>query len=80
MQPEIPANYLDTKGAAAYLDCSKSFLDQRRVSGDGPRYSKLGHSVRYKRDDLDAWMVANSRHSTGEYAARTDITSGRAVQ
>jgi predicted DNA-binding transcriptional regulator AlpA len=65
------ATYLDSKAAAQYLDCSKSFLDQSRVRGDGPLYSKLGHSVRYKREDLDSWMAENKRQSTSEYAAQT---------
>ena len=69
MSSEIPATYLDTKDAAAYLSCSPSFLNQRRVRGGGPPYIKLGHSVRYKRDDLDAWMDGNGRQSTSEELA-----------
>lgn len=80
MSTEIQPTYLDTKGAAAYLDCSPSFLNQGRVRGDGPPFRKLGHSVRYKRDDLDAWMDENGYQSTSEYSARTCSTGGRAVQ
>ena len=80
MESLLTGTYLDTKGAAAYLDCSPSFLNQRRVRGDGPQYIKLGHSVRYKRDDLDAWMDENGCQSTSEYTAQTGNSSGRAAQ
>ena len=80
MSAEIQPEYLDTRCAAAYLSCSKSFLDQGRVRGDGPPYFKLGHSVRYKRDDLDAWMDENGCQSTSEYMAQGANPSGRAAQ
>ncbi len=80
MSAEIQPEYLDTRCAAAYLSCSKSFLDQSRVRGDGPKFRKLGHSVRYKRDDLDAWMDENGCQSTSEYMAQEGHSSGRAAQ
>ena len=70
MSTENQATYLDTKGAAAYLKLSPSFLNQSRVRGDGPPFRKLGHSVRYKRDDLDLWMDENGCQSTSEYMAQ----------
>lgn len=76
MSTEDQATYLDTKGAAAYLRLSPSFLNQSRVSGDGPPYIKLGHSVRYKRGDLDAWMDANGCQSTSEYMAQEAQSRG----
>lgn len=44
--------------AAQYVGLSKSFLDKARCNGDGPAYSKLGSTVIYSTDDLDAWVAA----------------------
>jgi predicted DNA-binding transcriptional regulator AlpA len=57
-KPMPPAEYLDTKQAAAYLGLSHQFLEiaRHRRDGSGPHYLKLPRAVRYRRDDLDAWM------------------------
>ncbi len=47
--------------AAAYVGLSKSFLDKARCYGGGPAYIKLGATVIYSAEDLDAWVAAN-RH------------------
>ena len=58
--------YLDTRRAAAYLGISPSTLNRMRVSGDGPRYSKLGRRVVYDIADLDAWVEERKRRFTAE--------------
>ena len=69
MTPDI----LDTAGAAEYLGLSAPTLNRFRVSGNGPQYAKLTPGnrgpVRYRRADLDAWMVSKLIHSTSEEAA-----------
>jgi hypothetical protein len=53
--------------AAEYLSVSKSFLDQARVTGTGPQYSKLSATlVIYRRADLDAFLAARVVRSTSE--------------
>ncbi|ESZ76503.1 helix-turn-helix domain-containing protein [Mesorhizobium sp. M0761] len=47
--------------AADYVGLSKSFLDKARCYGTGPAYVKLGNSVIYSTDDLDAWVAENRR-------------------
>ncbi|RUW69278.1 MULTISPECIES: helix-turn-helix domain-containing protein [unclassified Mesorhizobium] len=47
--------------AAEYVGLSKSNLDKMRCWGTGPAYVKLGNSVIYRTEDLDAWLVANRR-------------------
>lgn len=60
---------LRTPEAAAYLGLSKSTLEKRRLTGDGPRYTKLGPKVvSYLLEDLDAWADARMRNSTSEKA------------
>ena len=53
-------------GAAQVLGLAVSTLNKFRVYGTGPRFVKLGRSVRYRPADLDAWIEANGRASTSE--------------
>jgi predicted DNA-binding transcriptional regulator AlpA len=54
--------------AAAYLAVSESFL--RKDCSEGPRVNrtpgpdpvKIGDMIRYKREDLDAWIDRHKRH------------------
>ena len=59
---------LDVREAAHYLRCSKALLDKLRCTGGGPPFSKLGRhrnaSVRYRLEDLDAWLERNRHRST----------------
>ncbi len=58
--------YLDTRQAAGYLGIGASTLNRMRVSGEGPRYSKLGRRVVYDPADLDSWVEERKRRFTGE--------------
>ena len=49
------------KQAADYVGLSKSFLDKARCYGGGPAYAKLGATVIYSTEDLDAWVAENQR-------------------
>lgn len=49
---------LRVKQAADYVGVSKSLLDKLRCYGGGPAYAKLGATVIYSTDDLDAWVAA----------------------
>lgn len=55
---------LRTDGAARYVGLSVSTLEKLRLTGDGPEYIKLGRTVLYKPEDLDAWIDGNRRKST----------------
>jgi len=61
------ARYVSAAEAARYLGVSQSMLAKRRLSGDGPRYSKLGKRVLYEVADLDAWIANRKHQSTSEY-------------
>ena len=60
---------LDTPEAAAYVRLSPVTMERLRLTGDGPRYAKLGKSVRYRAIDLDAWLESRLIASTSEKAA-----------
>jgi predicted DNA-binding transcriptional regulator AlpA len=56
---------IDTKAAAEYLGgLSVSLLEQYRTRGTGPSFVKIGHLVRYRRCDLDAWVADRVQQST----------------
>jgi len=62
--------YIDTVAAAEYLGYSRYSLEQFRAHGKGPKFYKLGSTVRYTIEDLDAW-VGEAQTSTQE------VTEGR---
>ncbi|MFW5453531.1 helix-turn-helix transcriptional regulator [Thioalkalivibrio sulfidiphilus] len=48
------------------LGKSKAWLDRSRLEGNGPPYVKIGRTVRYRADDVAAWLNGNVRASTWE--------------
>jgi hypothetical protein len=52
--------------AAEFLRLATGTLQNKRVSGDGPPFLKLGAKVVYKRDDLLAWAEGLRRTSTSD--------------
>lgn len=49
--------WLSVAEAAAYLGCSRNFLDKDRGTKlHGIRFTRLGRHVRYDREDLDAFL------------------------
>jgi predicted DNA-binding transcriptional regulator AlpA len=62
----VVQRYLSAPEAAEYLNISQSMLAKRRLSGDGPRYSKLGKRVVYSIQDLDSWVKERGRASTSD--------------
>jgi excisionase family DNA binding protein len=68
--PSAPvALRLSVREAAQYIGLSKTFLDHRRISGNGPTFLKVGGRVLYERDALDAWLASCRRQSTSQEAA-----------
>ena len=57
-----------TEPAAKYCGSTKSTFEKYRLTGKGPAYIKLGKTVVYDEDDLDAWLEKNKRQSTSEPA------------
>lgn len=56
---------LTEREAARYIGMSRSFLSQDRMNGyrvnrtPGPDFVRLGRAIRYRRQDLDAWISKN---------------------
>ena len=51
----------DQKTLAAYLGKSTAWCERARWAGNGPRFIKLGRHVRYRADDVLAWIEENAR-------------------
>ena len=57
---------LRTNEAAGYIGLRKSTLEAWRCRGGGPVFLKLGKAVRYRKEDLDAFINARTRTSTSQ--------------
>jgi predicted DNA-binding transcriptional regulator AlpA len=68
---QLPANIsrrlLSVREAAGRLGMSKSWMDKRRINGDGPKFCKIGRRVLYDEADLDFFKDRAKRGSTSEY-------------
>ena len=54
-------------GASSGLSrCSTQYLNSQRTYGGGPKFSKLGRAVVYRRADLDAWLASRAVETTAE--------------
>lgn len=60
---------MNTSEAARYVRLGKPTLDRFRLTGEGPRFAKLGGAVRYRREDLDEWIASRLVASTSVDAA-----------
>ena len=60
---------MKTPQAAGYLGFQTSTLETWRWSGKGPRFCRLGKSVRYRQSDLDEFLESHSSTSTGSAQA-----------
>jgi predicted DNA-binding transcriptional regulator AlpA len=61
-----PKGYLNPREAAQHLNSSPSTLAKLRLYGGGPRFTRIGRAVRYRRIDLDDFMEKNLVSSTSE--------------
>ena len=60
---------LNEQQAAETLALSVRTLQAWRVRGGGPRFVKLGRAVRYRPDDLNAFIADAERLNTSQAAA-----------
>jgi len=59
---------LTQREAALVLRLSTRTLERWRVSGTGPKFVRLNHSIRYRQEDLAAHVAARVFGSTSEKA------------
>jgi excisionase family DNA binding protein len=51
---------------ASYLSVAEQTLANWRSKGEGPRYVRVGTSVRYKREAIESWLKIRTVGSTRE--------------
>ncbi|RIL08215.1 MAG: hypothetical protein DCC71_00230 [Proteobacteria bacterium] len=67
LRKQRPVSRLVTvRDASELLGVSMRTLQKWRLQGSGPRFVKLGHSVRYDVKDLEACIEGGRRRSTSE--------------
>ncbi|HEY8125991.1 MAG TPA: helix-turn-helix domain-containing protein [Methylocystis sp.] len=64
---------LNEAQAANHLNVSVRTLQQWRVSGRGPLFTKLSRAVRYRRADLDAYVARGVAQSTTQADANKNV-------
>jgi predicted DNA-binding transcriptional regulator AlpA len=57
---------LTSKQFAGQAGLSVRTLERLRSSGLGPKFCKLGHSVRYRESDVIEWLASQTVRSTSE--------------
>jgi len=57
---------LDTERVAKVCGLSEVTLRKWRITGEGPRFVRLGRAVRYRRADLDAYLAERAFTTTLE--------------
>lgn len=63
-----PSTLVDERNAATALDSSPKTLQAWRLYRRGPRYLKIGRSVKYRVGDLRDWLESRERTCTGDGA------------
>jgi hypothetical protein len=53
---------------AAYLGKTTRWCERARVTGEGPRFVKVGRHVRYRAEDVLDFLEAGTRESTSSAA------------
>lgn len=57
---------IDDGELAAVLNIPVRTLRNFRYRGGGPKFVKIGASVRYLMSDVDAWLNANKKETTSQ--------------
>lgn len=80
-RPRTEPLLMDEKQAATLLGFSERTLQSWRCRGGGPPFIRVSaRCIRYRREDLEAWVEANRRISTsdpghaGRISARGDAS------
>ncbi len=60
---EIIVEYMTTREAATYLSVSRQWLEIGRSKDYGPPFTKVEGIIRYKRAEVDRWMLGHQRNA-----------------
>jgi excisionase family DNA binding protein len=57
---------LTTEQLAEWLGVSVGTVNRFRLRGDGPKYVKIGKTVRYRESDVEAYLAGRVTRSTSD--------------
>jgi predicted DNA-binding transcriptional regulator AlpA len=57
---------LTGREAALVLRLSERTIERMRCAGNGPRFVRINHSIRYRQQDLDAYIASHVVASTSQ--------------
>jgi excisionase family DNA binding protein len=66
---------LTTEEAADLLGVTPNTMMDWRQMGKGPRHAKVGHLVKYRPEDLEAYVEANMRTTTNRRARAAEASA-----
>ena len=66
MPIDAPA-LISSNTLAEYLELTPQALANMRSQGTGPTYIRVGRGIRYRWEDVKAWLEANTHTSSDEY-------------
>lgn len=69
METENPLGLINQRDLARWLGKSEAWAERSRWDGSGPPFVKIGRSVMYRVEDVEAWLAGRTRNSTSEEAA-----------
>ena len=61
---------LTQRQASEMLALSERTLERFRISGIGPKFVRMGKSIRYRLSDVEAWIASRTVGSTSEQTAQ----------
>ena len=61
---------LTQRQASEMLALSERTLERFRISGIGPKFVRMGKSIRYRLGDVEAWIERRTVGSTSEQTAQ----------
>ncbi len=64
-----------TSELAARLGLAEITLRKWRIYGTGPRFVRLGATIRYRAEDIDAWVASRGANSTSERSKSPKVAS-----
>lgn len=66
----VLASLITASVLASLLESTERTLSEWRIRGTGPAYIRVGRSVRYRPEAVDAWLLSQEHSSTAEEVQR----------
>ena len=68
-QERALAEFLTPKELAVFINRPERTIERWRLTGDGPKFHRMGRLVRYRKSDAEAWLAARTFRSRADELA-----------